>query len=162
MPKVSKKKREYTDKVLISFGFWVLCATSILFGIFGSVWYIASFSALQNGVQVLPQKHDNAFHDLNLYINNTMKQIEHLTTNNFEQVNDQFSFEVNNAKDLMVNVLKGMKDDIFFEDLINLSESIVQEILNFNNETIEKIKTDVGSLNATLEENIKMFAIKVR
>ena len=91
-----------------------------------------------------------------------MKQIEHLTTNNFEQVNDQFSFEVNNAKDLMVNVLKGMKDDIFFEDFINLSESIVKEILKFNNETIEKIKTDVGSLNATLEENIKMFAIKVR
>ena len=38
----------------------------------------------------------------------------------------------------MVNILKGMKDDISFEDFINLSESIVQEVLNFNNETIEK------------------------
>ena len=91
-----------------------------------------------------------------------MKQIDHLAIDNFEQVNEQFSFEVNNTKDLMVNILKGIKDDISFEDFINLSESIVQEVLNFNNETIEKIKVDVGSLNATLEENVKMFAIKVR
>jgi hypothetical protein len=159
---MSEKQQKYTDNVLIAFGFWVLCTTTILFGIFGSVWYIASNSALQNGIEVLPDKLNNAFDDINLYINNTVTQIDHLAKENFDQVKNGFTFEVDISKNLIEIALSDVKEKIYFEDIVDLSESIVQEILSFNSETIEKIKADVGSLNSTLEANIKTFEAKVR
>jgi hypothetical protein len=51
--------------------------------------YFASNSALQTGVEQLPQRLEDALDDLDLFFDNTVEQIDHLAGENFDQVSNR-------------------------------------------------------------------------
>jgi len=134
----------------------------ILFGLFGSIWYYASNSVLQTGVEVLPDKIDVAFHDINLYINNTVKQVDHLAVVNFGEVRTQFKVELNNTGDELSQTFDAILEKIEFEHLVNVSRFITDTALQFNDEILEEIKGKTETLKGNVTSlTAQAEAIKV-
>jgi hypothetical protein len=133
----------------------------ILFGLFGSIWYYASNSVLQTGVEVLPDKIDVAFHDINLYINNTVIQLDHLAVENFGEVRTKFNETLIDTGDELDKTFEEIKTEIHFDEIIDTSTSIIDQSLNFNEGTLKDVQTKIDILkdNATFIKE-KVEAIK--
>ena len=129
----------------------------ILFGLFGSIWFYASNSVLQHGVDDLPDKLDDAFYDINLYINNTVKQVNHLAVLNFGEVRTQFKVELNNTGAELSQTFDSILDEIEFDHLVNVSRFITDTALKFNVEILDEIKGKTG----TLKGNVSSLTSKV-
>ena len=126
----------------------------LLFGLFGSIWFYASNSVLRTGVELLPQRLDEAFSDVNLYIDNTVKQVDHLAVDNFGEVKSGFKSLINETGGEVGTIFDEIKNATRFDDLVSLGRSIAGQVLVFNNQTLVNLESKI---NKTKE---KVVAIK--
>ena len=125
-------QRQNSDALCIGSGVFVLMVTSILFGLFGAIWYYASNSVLSDGIDVLPQKLDDAFDDIDLYINNTVKQVDHLAFDNFKEVRERFNDSMTETEVNLNETMNAIVKEIEFNQLINMTKFVAEKSLNFN------------------------------
>ena len=153
------KERQNSDSVCLGSGVFLLFVTTILFGIFGSVWFFASNTVLESGVGALPNKLDVAFDDINLYINNTVKQINHLADDNFDEVRMKFEDELESTGDVLAETFDNITVEIQFDRLVELSEDITRIALTFNNETLAGVDEQMTILNSTVIDLTAMVEV---
>ena len=127
----------------------------LLFGLFGSIWFYASNSVLRTGVELLPQRLDEAFSDVNLYIDNTVKQVDHLAVDNFREVKSGFKSLIDEAGGEVETIFDEIKNATGFDDLVSLGRSIAGQVLVFNNQTLVNLESKI---NQTKE---KVDAVKL-
>ena len=127
----------------------------LLFGLFGSIWCYASNSVLRTGVELLPQRLDEAFSDVNLYIDNTVKQVDHLAVDNFGEVKLGFKSLINETGGEVGTIFDEIKNATGFDDLVSLGRAIAGQVLVFNNQTLVNLE---ARINQTKE---KVDAVKL-
>ena len=74
----------------------------------------------------------NALDDVEQYINNTVKQVDHVAVDNFRQVKDEFGRQLQETEGQLVVTFDVIKEGMKFEELVAIVNSIAEDALSFN------------------------------
>lgn len=130
----------------------ILWITTILFGAIGVSCYFATNSALQKGVDDLPERLDFAFTDIEIFLNQTVKQVNYLTNENFVELRTGFDVLMTEAGRNVTQLIDEIKNDISYDELMSYSKYVVNDLINFNNETAVGLSGLIGIAEKSLQE----------
>ena len=81
-----------------------------------------------------------------------MKQVDHLAVDNFKQVKDEFNNTLFDTGDQLGVTFEEIKDQIKFEELVAIVNSIVNVTLNFNTDVLGNVKNEVEIVQKNVSE----------
>lgn len=147
--------RGKNDGLLVGVGVLLLWIVPILFGAIGVSFYFWTNTALQEGVAAFPDRFESALSDINLYLNQTVKQIDHLTNENFNELESGFDSLMNEAGTNVTHLVGDVQEDIHYDKLIGYSMSVINDSLEFNDVTTKEIK-ELFVVAQTSVDNFKL------
>jgi hypothetical protein len=148
-------ERGQNDGLLIGVGVLLLWIISILFGVIGISFYSMTNFALQQGIEAFPERLEFALKDVNLFLNHTVKQLNYLTNENIDELEDGFHSLMTEAGTNVTNLVEVIQNDIRYDKLIYNSMSVLNDSLEINNVTIPKFKnlTDAAQISEEAFKN---------
>ena len=118
----------------------------------GVVWNITANVDLQDGVvEKFTPFIENAIDDVNLYIDNTVEQVRHLTSDNLDELNEDFI----DAVDETAGLFQTVADDILtgeaqFERLVNMTDFLAGIVIDFEDTVKYEIEAKINSMSDNL------------
>ena len=81
-----------------------------------------------------------------------MKQVDHLAVDNFKQVKDEFNNTLFDTGDQLGVTFEEIKEQIKFEELVAIVNSVVNVTLSFNTDVLGNVKNEVEIVQKNVSE----------
>merc|ERR1711983_193793 len=99
----------------------ILMVILLVCGALSMAWFFSANNFMFAGVEDLPNNLENVAFDIDLFLNNTAEELEHVAKVNFKEFKDQVNQTIDEAKDGFVEMVEKVTEAIEFQEIVNIA-----------------------------------------
>ena len=113
-------------------------------------WFFSANTAALDGLNSLPDNVQIIVEDAQLFINNTESELVYLTNNNFNEFSENVDTTIDDIDQNIRNTIDTVITDIHFNELVNISNFLIELATNFNTIKLDEWETVLIELRSQL------------
>jgi hypothetical protein len=116
-------------------------------------WYFAANNFAQDGLERLPDNFDILAGDLDLFVNNTVMELEHVTGANLDELQDNIENDINDAVDSLDSLVLKLVNNTGLSDLIKIADFFNSTAQGFVNQKKDELTVKLtGSVDSSITD----------
>ena len=100
----------------------ILLAILLVCGTLSMAWFFSANNFMFAGVEDLPNNLKDVAIDLDLFLNNTATELEHVAKDNYDEFRTQVEKDIEKAKGGFEQMVNQVTDIIQFQEMVNIAE----------------------------------------
>ena len=113
-------------------------------------WFFSANTAALDGLNSLPDNVQIIVDDAQLFINNTESELMYLTNNNFNEFSENVDATIDDIDQNIRDTIDNVITDIHFNELVNISNFLIELATNFNTVQLDEWETVLIELRSQL------------
>ena len=129
----------------------ILLVILLVFGTLSMAWFFSANNFMFAGVEDLPNNLENVAFDLDLFLNNTAEELEHVAKVNFNEFKDQVKQDIDEAKDGFEQMVTDVTEKIEFQEMLNIAQFLNGTAYEYKEEQV-KFASDLDTIGETVSD----------
>ena len=137
----------------------ILLVILLVFGTLSMAWFFSANNFMFAGVEDLPNNLENVAFDIDLFLNNTAEELDHVAKVNFKEFKDQVNLDIEEAKDEFEKMVNKVTEAIEFQEMVDIADFLDESAHAFV-DAKEGFKTSLSDISDTvtsIDTQIKDF-----